>query len=119
MATREVSYTPVAAYTRQGGSQRIETGLTSRRRPSRWGPCTAIFLYPAALGPSTCWPWWRACRPGRLRLGYSYDVGLSRLSADLGGAHEVTLALRAFDRLENAHRRLKKRVYPIAPCPAF
>jgi len=56
---------------------------------------------------------------GGLRLGYSYDVGLSRLSSELGGAHEVTLALRAFDRLENAHRRLKKRVYPAAPCPTF
>ena len=56
---------------------------------------------------------------GGLRVGYSYDVGLSRLSADLGGAHEVTLALRAFDRLENTHRRLKRRVYPMAPCPAF
>jgi hypothetical protein len=56
---------------------------------------------------------------GIFRLAYSYDIGLSQFSQDLGGAHEVTLGIRSFDRLENARRRLKRRDYPAAPCPAF
>ena len=119
VATREISYTPVAAYTRQGGSQRLETGLYVTASPVTLG---AIYRNISSLGsvePQHVVAIVAGVQAGGLRLGYSYDVGLSRLSADLGGAHELTLALRAFDRLENAHRRLKRRVYPMAPCPAF
>jgi len=119
VATREVSYTPVAAYTRQGGSQRIETGVYLTAAPVTLG---AVYRNIAALnsvGTQHVLVLVAGVQAGGLRIGYSYDVGLSQLSADLGGAHEVTLSLRAFDRLENAHRRLKRRVYPAAPCPAF
>ncbi|MBF9223911.1 PorP/SprF family type IX secretion system membrane protein [Hymenobacter ruricola] len=119
IATREVSYTPVAAYTRQGGSQRTEAGLYVTMSPVTLG---AVYRNIAPLGGvemQHVLAVVAGVQAGGLRLGYSYDVGLSRLSADLGGAHELTLALRAFDRLENAHRRLKRRVYPAAPCPAF
>lgn len=117
--TRELSYTSVAAFSRQGGSTRTEAGLYATVSPitagvvyrniSGSGSVARQHVLAAVVGVQT----------GGLRLGYSYDVGLSRLSSDLGGAHEITLALRAFDRLENAHRRLKRRVYPAAPCPAF
>ncbi|MBD2723494.1 PorP/SprF family type IX secretion system membrane protein [Hymenobacter armeniacus] len=119
IATREVSYTPVAAYTRQGGSQRLETGVYVTASPVTLG---AVYRNISPLGNvdvQHVLAVVAGVQAGGLRLGYSYDVGLSRLSADLGGAHELTLALRAFDRLENAHRRLKRRVYPAAPCPAF
>lgn len=119
VANREISYTPVAAYTRQGGSQRLETGLYITASPITLG---AIYRNISSLGsvePQHVLAIVAGVQAGGLRLGYSYDVGLSRLSADLGGAHELTLALRAFDRLENAHRRLKRHVYPTAPCPAF
>ncbi|MDO7848855.1 PorP/SprF family type IX secretion system membrane protein [Hymenobacter sp. M29] len=119
IATREVSYTPVAAYTRQGGSQRVETGIYFTASPVTLGAVYRNIYVPGSVGSQHLLAIIAGVQAGGLRLGYSYDVGLSRLSSDLGGAHEVTLALRAFDRLENAHRRLKKRVYPTAPCPAF
>lgn len=119
VATREISYTPVAAYTRQGGSQRIETGVYLTASPVTLGAVYRNISFPGNVNPQHVLAAVAGIQAGGLRLGYSYDIGLSRLSADLGGAHEVTLALRAFDRLENAHRRLKRRVYPIAPCPAF
>ena len=119
VATREVSYTPVAAYTRQGGSQRLETGLYFTAAPLTLGAVYRNISLPGNVVAQHVLAIVAGVQAGGLRVGYSYDVGLSRLSADLGGAHEVTLALRAFDRLENAHRRLKRRVYPIAPCPAF
>ena len=119
VANREVSYTPVVAYTRQGGSQRIETGMYLTATPITIGAIYRNISLPGSVRPQHVLAAVVGVQAGGLRLGYSYDVGLSQLSTDLGGAHEVTLALRAFDRLENAHRRLKKRVYPIAPCPAF
>ncbi|GAB3574570.1 hypothetical protein GCM10027345_08630 [Hymenobacter daeguensis] len=119
IATREVSYTPVAAYTQQGGSHRIETGLYFTASPITLGAVYRNISLPSSVGPQHVLAAVVGVQAGGLRLGYSYDVGLSRLSADLGGAHELTLSLRAFDKLENAHRRLKRRVYPAAPCPAF
>ena len=119
VATREISYTPVAAYTQQGGSQRVETGLYLTASPITLGAVYRNISLPSGVATQHVLALVAGVQAGALRVGYSYDVGLSRLSADLGGAHEVTLALRAFDRLENAHRRLKKRVYPMAPCPAF
>ncbi len=119
LATREVSYTPVAAYIRQGGSQRIETGLYLTVSPVTVGAVYRNISLPGSVGTQHVLAVVAGVQAGGLRVGYSYDVGLSRLSADLGGAHEITIALRTFDRLENAHRRLKRRVYPTAPCPAF
>ena len=119
LATREVSFTPVATYARQGGSQRMETGLYFAASPITLGAVYRNILALSSVEPQQALAVVAGIQAGGLRLGYSYDVGLSALSADLGGAHEVTLALRSFDRLENAYRRLKKRVYPAAPCPAF
>ena len=119
LATRELSYTPVAALSRQGGSTRTETGMYVTASPITAGAVYRNISLPGSVARQHVLAVVVGVQAGGLRLGYSYDVGLSRLSADLGGAHEITLALRAFDRLENAHRRLKKRVYPVAPCPAF
>ncbi|SFQ28755.1 PorP/SprF family type IX secretion system membrane protein [Hymenobacter arizonensis] len=119
LATREVSVTPVASYSRQGGSQRTETGMYVTAAPVTLGAIYRNIFSPSNVGSQHLLAVVAGIQAGDLRLGYSYDVGLSQLSSDLGGAHELTLAFRAFDRLENAHRRLKKRVYPTAPCPAF
>jgi len=119
LATREVSLTPTVLYSHQGGSQRIETGAYFTASPVTVG---AVYRNISALGrvdPQQVLAVVAGVQAGGLRLGYSYDVGMSQLSADLGGAHEVTLSFRAFDKIENAHRRLKKRVYPASPCPAF
>ena len=109
----------VAAYTHQGGSQRIETGLYFTASPVTLGAVYRNIFSPGSVGNQHVLALVAGIEAGGLRVGYSYDAGISRLSADLGGAHELTLAVRAFDRLENAHRRLKRRVYPLAPCPAF
>ena len=119
LATRELSYTPVAGLSRQGGSMRTEAGLYFTASPITAGAVYRNISLPGGVARQHVLAAVVGVQAGGLRLGYSYDVGLSQLSAALGGAHEITLALRAFDRLENAHRRLKRRVYPVAPCPAF
>ncbi|MFC7666676.1 PorP/SprF family type IX secretion system membrane protein [Hymenobacter humi] len=119
IATQEVSFTPVAAYSRQGGSQRTETGMYFAASPVTLGAVYRNIFSPSNVGAQHVLAIVAGIQAGGLRVGYSYDVGLSPLSADLGGAHELTVGLYAFDRIENAYRRLKRRVYPTAPCPAF
>jgi len=47
-----------------------------------------------------------------LKIGYSYDVTLSKLTTKTGGAHEVTLGL-------NFKCRKKKRGFRTISCPSF
>ena len=119
LATREISFTPVATYARQGGSQRLETGLYFTASPVTLGAVVRNIFLANGVGSQQVLALVVGVQTGGLRLGYSYDVGLSQVSSSLGGAHEISLAVYAFDKLENAHRRLRKRNYPAAPCPAF
>ena len=121
IATQEISLTPVAGYTRQGGSQRTDFGVYFTAAPVTVGAVYRnIGLGSDAVdGTQQVVATIVGVSVGPIRLGYSYDIAASPLSADLGGAHELTLSLRSFDVLSNAQRRLKKRDYPIAPCPAF
>ncbi|MBK7753975.1 MAG: type IX secretion system membrane protein PorP/SprF [Flavobacteriales bacterium] len=48
-----------------------------------------------------------------LRIGYSYDLTLSRLSARSGGAHELTVTYELADR-RRKRAMAKRRVVPCA-----
>ncbi len=118
-AVREISLTPTLAYSQQGGSSRSELGLYATVAPLTIGttyrnisPGAGVERLPVAVFTV-------GAGMGAFRLGYCYDVGLSARSADLGGAHELTLSLRSFDQLEGAFRRLRRRAYPAAPFPAY
>ena len=116
---REISLVPTVAYTRQGGSQRSEAGVYFIAKPVTLG---AVYrnLNDATLGGTQHVAALIAgIETDDYRFGYSYDVGLSALASDLGGAHEITFSFRAFDKLEGAYRRLRRRNYPLVPCPAF
>lgn len=116
---REISLAPTAGYTRQGGTQRAEAGLYFTTTPLTIGAVYRGLPLPGATRPQQILTAIAGVSVGSFRLGYSYDMSLSRFSNDLGGAHEISLALREFDSLEAAWRRLKRRNYPIIPCPAF
>lgn len=114
----EISLVPTVGYTRQGGSQRSEAGSYFIIDPVTVGALYRNLASPD-LGTQHVVAVVAGVAVGDLRIGYSYDVGVSQLASDLGGAHEITLTLRAFDKLESAFRRLKRRNYPKAPCPDF
>ncbi|GAB3299056.1 PorP/SprF family type IX secretion system membrane protein [Hymenobacter tenuis] len=116
---REISLSPTVNYTRQGESQRAETGLYFTATPITLGAVYRGVPLPGASKPQQVLTAIAGVSVGSFRLGYSYDVSFSQFSADLGGAHEISLALREFDSLEAAWRRLKRRNYPSIPCPAF
>jgi type IX secretion system PorP/SprF family membrane protein len=115
----EVSFSPVASYTRQGGSQRSEAGLYFIAQPITLGATYRNLNFDKKTGTQHVLATVVGVEFGSLRLGYSYDAGLSQLAKDLGGAHEISLSLRAFDKQENAYRRLRRKNYPLTPCPAF
>jgi type IX secretion system PorP/SprF family membrane protein len=116
--TREISLVPTLGYSRQGGSQRSEAGAYFILDPVTVGAIYRNLTSPD-LGTQHVVAVVAGVAVGDLRIGYSYDVGVSQLASDLGGGHEITLTLRAFDKLESAFRRLKRRNYPKAPCPNF
>ncbi len=116
---REISLVPTATYTHQGGSQRADAGLYLIAQPITLGAIYRTLTGPNLSGTQHVLAAVAGIEYGDFRLGYSYDIGLSQLASDLGGAHEITLTLRAFDKVESAFRRLKRRNYPIAPCPSF
>ena len=115
----EVSFTPTAHYVRQGGSQRAAAGLYATVTPVTVGAVYRGVPLPGAPRPQQVLTAIVGVSLGDFRVGYAYDVGLSSLSADLGGAHEISLTLRAFSSLDAAWNRLKRRNYPAPPCPSF
>lgn len=117
--SREVSVAPTASYTYQGGSQRAEAGLYFTTTPITVGAVYRGIPLPGSSHPQQVLTAIAGVSVGSFRLGYSYDMSLSQFSADVGGAHEISLSLREFDALEAAWRRLKRRNYPLVPCPAF
>jgi type IX secretion system PorP/SprF family membrane protein len=116
---REISLAPALNYTRQGSSQRAEAGLYAVLTPITLGLVYRGVPLPGSEPSQQILTAIAGVSVGAFRLGYSYDASLSALSADLGGAHELSLSLRQFDSLEAAWRRLKRRNYPSIPCPAF
>ena len=115
----EISFTPVASYTRQGGSQRSEAGLYFNAQPITLGAVYRNLNFSDKPGTQSVLAAVVGVEFGSLRLGYSYDIGVSQLAQDLGGAHEISFSIRAFDKQETAWRRLRRKNYPLAPCPAF
>ena len=117
--TREISLTGTAGYTRQGGSQRAEVGLYGTYSPITLGAVYRGVPLPGAPDPQQIIAGIAGISVGTFRFGYSYDVSLSDFSADLGGAHELSVSIRNFDRIEAAWRRIRHRDYMNAPTPAF
>ncbi len=117
--TREISITPTVHYVRQGGSERAAAGLYATVTPLTLGVVYRGIPLPGAPRPQQILTAIAGVSVGGFRVGYAYDVALSTLSADLGGAHEISLTLRAFDPLDAAWRRLKRRNSPVPPCPSF
>ena len=54
-------------------------------------------------------------KSGDLRIGYSYDITISKLAGNSGGAHEISLIYE----ISNPKKKRKNRRYFLAPCPKF
>jgi hypothetical protein len=50
-----------------------------------------------------------------LKIGYSYDITISKLARNSGGAHEISII---YEVANNSKKKKRKR-YFLAPCPKF
>lgn len=115
----EISLTPTASYTRQGASSRTEAGAYATVAPVSFGAIYRNIGLGSSVERQQVLAFTVGVGVGAFRLGYCYDAALTTLSADLGGAHELSVSLFSFDQLEGAYRRLRRRAYPVAPLPAY
>lgn len=115
---QEQSISPAVNYKAQGKFDQVDIGLYFNKMPMVFG------IWYRGI------PLFKAYTPGyanndavallvglshdRLRLGYSYDITISRLISDTGGAHEVSLSYQ-FCNPKNKKRR--KRI--VVNCPKF
>jgi type IX secretion system PorP/SprF family membrane protein len=97
------SLSPGILYQRQASFQQLLLGLYVKKGPlvgGVWYRNKDSFI--ALLGLQT----------GSMKIGYSYDVTVSRLTTATGGSHELSLALQL-------DCKPKKRRFRAISCPAF
>lgn len=100
---KEESISPNILYTRQGTSQQLNMGVYVKKGAlvgGVWYRNKDAFILTLGL------------ESDMIKVGYSYDVTLSKISIISGGSHEVSLAL-------NFNCKPKKKQFRPISCPSF
>ena len=100
---KEESISPNILYTRQGEFQQLNMGLYVRKGSlvgGIWYRNKDSFI--VTLGIES----------DMVKIGYSYDVTMSKLSVLSGGSHEISLGI-------NFYCEPKKKTYRPISCPSF
>ena len=100
---KEESISPNILYTRQGTSQQLNMGVYVKKGAlvgGVWYRNKDEFILTLGL------------ESDMIKVGYSYDVTLSKISIISGGSHEVSLAL-------NFNCKPKKKQFRPISCPSF
>ena len=101
--TEEAFISPNILYRRQGADQHINMGLYLTKGPlvgGVWYRNEDAFIILLGM------------QMGQVKIGYSYDVTVSKLSMATSGSHELSLQL-------NFVCQPKKRTYRTISCPSF
>ena len=115
----ERSITPSLTYMHQGNFKKMDAGLYTTITPitlgvlyrglpvfSEYGYDHAVVLIAGiVLDP--------------IKIGYSYDVPVSALGANTGGAHEVSLSFEKINYNKIFKKRVSGKNYKRIACPAF
>ncbi|MBK0403594.1 PorP/SprF family type IX secretion system membrane protein [Adhaeribacter sp. BT258] len=113
----ELSFTPTVTYTRQEPFSKIDLGFYTLYTPVTVGILyrglelggqyeqSAVFITGLQLN--------------QFKFAYSYDLGLSGLSANAGGTHEISLAFEQNDLTKIFRARAANKKYLQIACPAF
>lgn len=99
----EETISPNVIYTRQGDFQQLNLGLYVKKGNlvgGVWYRNKDAFIVTGGI------------ETDMLKIGYSYDVTMSKLSIISGGSHEISLGL-------NFYCKPKKTVYRPLSCPSF
>jgi len=123
----ELSFTPTATATFQGPFSKLDLGLYTL-----YTPVTVGILY-RGLMPNELFTGNKDLPVSRensivfiggvqlnqVKFSYSYDLGLSGISAVSGGAHEISLAFEKIDFTKIFRARALNKKYLQIACPAF
>ncbi|KAA9340020.1 type IX secretion system membrane protein PorP/SprF [Adhaeribacter soli] len=114
----ELSFTPTATYIKHGPFSRTDVGLYTL-----YTPVTVGILYRGVPVGGTkteqSLVFIGGIQLNAFRMAYSYDLGLSGLSASTGGAHEVSLAFHLVDYTKIFKNRARNKNSLEIACPAF
>lgn len=113
----ELSFTPTVTYTRQGPFSKTDLGLYTL-----YTPVTVGILYrglPIGTETDQSVVFIAGIQLNSIRMAYSYDLGLSGLSANWGGAHEVSMAFHLVDYTKMFKNRARNKNSLEIACPAF
>ena len=113
----ELSFTPIVTFTRQGPLNNLDLGLYTL-----YTPVTVGILYrglPLGTNTEQAVVFIAGVQLDQFRFAYSYDLGLSGLSAASGGAHEISLAFHQVDLTKIFKNRARNKNSLEIACPAF
>jgi type IX secretion system PorP/SprF family membrane protein len=113
----ELSFTPTVTFTRQGPLNNLDLGLYTL-----FTPVTVGILYrglPLGTNTEQAVVFIAGVQLDQFRFAYSYDLGLSGLSAASGGAHEISLAFHQVDYTKIFKNRARNKNSLEIACPAF
>jgi type IX secretion system PorP/SprF family membrane protein len=113
----ELSFTPTVTYTRQGPLNNLDLGFYTL-----FTPVTVGILYrgvPIGTKTEQAVVFIAGVQLDQFRFAYSYDLGLSGLSAASGGAHEISLAFHHVDYTKLFKNRARNKNSLEIACPAF
>ena len=113
----ELSFTPTVTYTHQGPFSKLDLGFYTL-----YSPVTVGILYrglPVGTKSEQAIVFIGGVQLNQVKVSYSYDVGLTGISAVSGGAHEISLAIEKIDFTKIFRARATNKKYLQIACPAF
>lgn len=113
----ELSFTPTATFTHQGPFRKLDLGLYTL-----YSPVTVGILYrglPVGTKSEQAIAFIGGVQLNQVKVSYSYDIGLTGISAVSGGAHEIGLAFEKIDFTKIFRARVANKKYLQIACPAF
>jgi type IX secretion system PorP/SprF family membrane protein len=116
---KELSFTPTLTYMHQGGSKKLDVGLYTTYTPLTLGILYRGFSAGNEFGYDKSLVTIIGVEFEQLRIGYSYDAGLSRFSNRIGGSHEISLTFENVDVTQTFKKVMSTKNYRLIACPAF
>ena len=115
---QDQSISPAINYKAQGKFDQLDIGIYFNKTPMVWGMwyrgIPLFKAYKSGYANNDALALLLGLDLYRLRIGYSYDITISRLVSSTGGAHEVSLSYQFCDPKA---RKRKKRI--VINCPKF
>ncbi|HYG37556.1 MAG TPA: type IX secretion system membrane protein PorP/SprF [Cytophagales bacterium] len=119
---REVSITPALNFKHQGPFNQLDAGVYFTYDPLTfgfWYRGIPVRAYKGGAFNNDALIFLMGIRVQDLKIGYSYDLTVSRLTPSTGGAHEISLVYDFYLGYRNQKRKTPPKNVRRMPCPDF